>query len=223
MSPQFENHCYIIIDEFRFCRFLHVYKPLVVMRLNMYRYAKYALLSMTMTGVGISLPSRVTRSLLMDESGLWRLNFKKENPDEFYTNVMRMDITLFAIVPLLIIIPINTTTVILLAMRRQNKLSESSSKKSDGSTVMLLSVVLFFTILIMPRAFYVVTICIGRQLPPLIEEYVIDVGTICSNANQSVNFVIYFVVGPSFRKKIKALLYYRTEGREKSTITNETY
>ena len=200
---------------------MHVYIPLTVMRLNMYRYAKYAVVGLIITGISISLPTPISHSVIVDERGQWRVKFNGRDADEFDTTMRRVDTVLFAIIPLSIIIPINTTTVVLLALRRQRKVSENSSKKSDGSTRMLVSVVVVYSILKIPRASDYFNSSIGRPLPQWVSKYLDDLGIICSTGNNAVNFVIYFVVGPSFRKKIKAIFCHRSQVRQTSVKTNE--
>ena len=195
-----------------FYRFLLIYKPLLTMRINMVRYAKITFVLVTIVGLIISTPRMIFfQPELNTETGEWEMVYilHDGNPSESRNNSI-MDaviIVMFQVIPLFMMtIPVNTVNIFLLSMRRKEKVSKNSTTKSDSSTIMLVSVVVVFTFLKIPNCIVVMASATNAHLDPTFRWYTGELGRMTSVINSSVNFVIYFMVGPTFRRQLKLLL-----------------
>lgn len=206
-----------------FHRFLHVYKPLLVMRLNMIKYAKISVTIITIVAIVITIPQMAVYQPIQKENGHFEVIFNRmvfgTDQDDFHQIKNVIDIAIFNVLPLyFIIIPINTAIIILLATRQKDlKMNtDKTKKKEDKSTVMLVTVAVVFTILNMPTVVEVWMYVTDNTSFSTLMRFLGYTGRTCAAVNCSVNVMIYFLIGSAFRKKLVNLLY---RGRDAASST----
>ena len=114
-------------------------------------------------------------------------------------------VMMFAI-PALIIVPLNVVTVVLLYKRRQNRKALGGATSVDSATVTLIAIVLVFVLLRTPFS----VLCVfemdktkAKGNASMAMDLLVILSRCAVALNPSMNFVVYFVTGTSFRTQLR--------------------